>query len=216
VSYTSGDFTTGIPSPKDVDREAQANYLNDIAPAIKAFMSRSGSSITTQAKLTYIKCNAIGPDGLYKFKDTTSALYFPAIPGGVIATADYKPFQVSRVVTLRTKAERGLTSRGRIYLPTPSGSVTADGYSSVSGGLVGDSVKVLLDSMAIQDVQNTFRVCVVSAGSAKFNLPGKASVVRRVEVGNVLDTQRRRRESLPEVKISKDINFGIPGATDPD
>jgi F0F1-type ATP synthase epsilon subunit len=73
----------------------------------------------------------------------------------------------------------------------------------------------LINAMNIEDAQNTYRVAVVSGGSVKFNKSGIALVVRSVEVGNVLDTQRRRRESLLETRGTAPVDFATTFAPDP-
>jgi hypothetical protein len=125
--------------------------------------------------------------------------------GNAGAGTTYAPAQISCVLSLRTAVERGLASKGRMYLPT------VDGF-----GIVGPS-----DGLAsASDVTRTSQACsafitainaayVATGGDFLNGKVGVASdkgagafrVVTRVSVGRVPDTMRSRRHSLIENPI---------------
>lgn len=81
-----------------------------------------GAGISPNAKLEWVKLNAIGADGKYLYASNT--FFYPAaIPGGG-AQADSgsgpfysPPWQATTAITLRTTIARGRGSHGRIYPP---------------------------------------------------------------------------------------------------
>jgi hypothetical protein len=84
-----------------------------------------GAGICPDAKLEWVKCNAIGADGKYLFASNT--FFYPApIPGGGTQggtnTPSYQPpWQMTTAITLRTTVARGRGSKGRIYPPLAGG-----------------------------------------------------------------------------------------------
>lgn len=189
----------GAGSPQNQDVEAQENYLDTATTAIKAWFTSNFTGITDQAKLTYVKCNAIAPNGKYLHTTTTSLRDFAPVAGAGTNPAEYKPFQVSAVVTIETERKRGLGSKGRIYVPVPAGTVDVNGKWSNAGNMA-SATATLFDALSFDDLANQYSVAVVSPGG-KFSSTGVAEPVRTISVGNVLDTQRSRRNSLSETRV---------------
>lgn len=106
------------------------------------------------------------------------------------------PLQTSPVVTLRTGLSGG-SHRGRIFLP-PLAQAVATGAqsrltSSVCTSLV-NATKVMLDAMKGVGTQ-WFPVVYSRTGHSTVT-------ITQVEVGDVLDTQRSRRNRLAEARTS--------------
>lgn len=119
------------------------------------------------------------------------------------------PNQCSVVATLVT-ARAGRTGKGRIYLPAlGSMSLTADRISSASTTAIANGVKALIETLNAALVTATAAGNAVAVQSAKASqepgvwTPGAPSgymgaKVVSVRVGDVVDTQRRRRSSIGE------------------
>ena len=103
----------------------------------------------------------------------------------------YQAPQLSLAASLITAAKRGIASRGRIYPPPTSFTVSSTGR--VNGLVVRDATTVLirdLNNFPGMDANNT-RVVVLGKN-------GYWRSVTAVAVGDVIDTQRRRRNAIRE------------------
>lgn len=121
---------------------------------------------------------------------------FTGVPG--VDTGDYIP-QHSIVVTLNTDDRSGRAARGRFYLPTGYGLPGDDGYlSSADVDSLSDSVVAFLtavNGVAPGDLQLSTFSPTVSGSSSIIPLVNE---ITSVSIGNVVDTQRRRRNGLQE------------------
>nr|CRY97198.1 hypothetical protein [uncultured prokaryote] len=143
---------------------------------------------------------------------TALASAAPATPvtGGGGASGASLPNQCSVVASLRTE-EPGARGRGRIYLPTNKAVVDATGrLPAVSRTQLAAQVELLLNKLnnSAENVtdETGFRLCVVSGVGAGGNFP-----VTTMRVGDVVDTQRRRRDALVEAYDSRAVLPGTPG-----
>lgn len=160
--------------------------------AITAFHNRATSYISSSAKLSFVKANVIGTDGHY-VASTTLEQVVADVPGGGSASNPY-PNQVALAVSLVTGFSRGPAHRGRFYLPMPYAPVGSDGLiSSTDRDLVKTSATTMLT--ALNAMSSNLKVGVFSR---KLGVAGHRAVTG-IEVGRVLDTQRRRRRSLKEL-----------------
>nr|CRY96715.1 hypothetical protein [uncultured prokaryote] len=179
----------------------------DIRGFVEAWFLRAGSGIANVARLDYVSLNAIGPDGLYADGGNPHTYeYAPgeAPTGPVAATA--LP-QVTICVSLRTAQTRGAGTHGRFYPPTTiQTSATGRVGSTVAEGMAASAATLLEDIGGIQEIAlaGNPRVAVVS----DIGSPGPARIVTRVLVGNVFDTQRRRRAQLEEVYVTEPVVTG--------
>lgn len=153
--------------------------------------------------LSWIKLSLIGEDGLVigepKYYDFTT----PVTGTTTIAT----PPQDSIVVTLTTDQARGLAHKGRIYLPS--------GFADVQGA---DGRILATTVTSIANRFNTMFSAIndycfstigqYSVGVASSVGAGAFNVVTGVSVGNLIDTQRRRRNRLTEVYTSVPLTTG--------
>lgn len=161
---------------------------------------RDSTHIATSTTLDYVKFNLIDKaTGRYSNpSESFTSLYTP--PFGWPHDAVFAvPNQLTQCVTIHSDLSRGRGSKGRFYPPTNMrGSTTnafgTDGRNSVyATQAMADSAQELLSE--INSAAEGFRVCVWSqAGQG-------ARAVDRVSVGRVIDTQRRRRNSLDEGRL---------------
>lgn len=169
-----------------------ADMLAGVAAAVETFHTAANTQIASTAKLSFVKLNYINPDGHYA-EDTTFEHIVADVGGGGTGSTLF-PNQVALAVSLTTAVSRGLGSRGRFYLPMPVMPVGTDGLILVGAR---DNVKTTATTFlnALNAVDANYDVAVFSR---KQGAPTHRTVTG-IEVGRVLDTQRRRRRSLTEL-----------------
>lgn len=192
-----GDALNG---PSEVEASIE-DGLDDVVTDLSAF--QNSSLFHTKALLTWVKLNRIGPDGKYANPTTTHLRELATPVPGTGSTC--LPPQCSMVATLVTDAQRGLASKGRIFLAGLSAAaanvVVTDGLITTAAATsYRDGVATLLNSLnnwpGIDAFSAGLDVSVVSKGNA--SNAGIARKVTGVTVGRVVDTQQRRRRDLPE------------------
>lgn len=184
-----------LPDPLDYAR-------NQALPFIRQVMSSGGAQgIGTHVKITAIKVNRIGPDGRYTDTTTSHTLYADQFGTPVVGQASgvVLPWQVALAVTTTTDRQRGLASKGRLFLPGLVAVVGNDGRLPLAVAQAwssGMAQAFALARASIAGGSEYFTPCVVSPGG----VTGPAAVrpITGVRVGRVLDTQRRRRSELDE------------------
>jgi hypothetical protein len=148
--------------------------------------------LTTQAKIATINTNGT--------TDQASVVY--AYPGATVdggwSQAVYPP-QCSLVATLMSDRPRGLASKGRMYLPGIAAGLTASGVIADSDrDAIALNLRTFFNAVrASADVADT--PILAAKGTGAFpELTAQNDYVERIKVGSVIDTQRRRRNGLPE------------------
>ena len=195
-------MSLGEPGPQNLTSdETRRNWaidnIDDVAQDVLDWFVEPSHANSSAARLDYVKLNPIGPDGRYAFDDETIEFRWAdgeAQPGPRTPTFP----QITCCVSLLTAAQRGRGSRGRFYPPTGLLDVSATTGRLNLGSVqtVLDGAQSLLDNLANQpgpDLQSP-RVVVAS----DLGTPGPMRNVTAVAVGNVIDTQRRRRNELVE------------------
>lgn len=109
--------------------------------------------------------------------------------------AEMLPFQVAEVISLRTDLATR-SGRGRFYLP-PLVTTSMD-----SGRMAASSQLILLDaaSSMMSTLNTAMLEPVVYSRSTLAGTP-----ITSIDVGDVYDTQRRRRDQLVEVRMSEAV-----------
>jgi hypothetical protein len=149
---------------------------------------------TTTTALTGVRVEARDNDGTLE----NLAEAIRAIPLAGSGTSAH-PFQTATVTSLRT-AQVGQSGRGRLYWPA-----TGCGIANATLRLSAPTPTALLTAVstylgAIQTaVRVTFAGANLAVWSRKMNL---ANNVTSLQQGDVLDTQRRRRDTLVENYVS--------------
>jgi hypothetical protein len=191
----------GTGNSADVpDFEAMQTWLHGPAKdAVAAFHARADTGVHAQAKLTFLKMNVVDMNGHYIENTTFEHAYSPVVAGG--SQANLHPNQCTLVVSTCTAFERGPAHRGRFYLP-----LCAKSIDSATGGIGGPEAMLVAVSAAtflseLHDqpgidagVSGDVHVCVMSSQGT-----GATNRIIAVEVGTVIDTQRRRRNAMTEV-----------------
>lgn len=164
--------------------------LSQVSAAISAYHLRSTSHISAKVKLSFVKCNAIDVNGHYQGAGTTEQL-FADVSGGGTGSGN-NPNQIALAVSLTTGFSRGPAHRGRFFNPCPDVGVDTDGTISPGQALeTATSAKALMTAINLGGAEQMVVM------SRKAGAPGHRAVTG-AQVGRILDTQRRRRNSLLE------------------
>lgn len=169
-----------------------------LAQGVRAWFARSTSRVSSRATLNYVELNAIGPDGRYADPGNPHRIEYAGAeilqgPGGFATWP-----QLATVVSFLPAQRRGLATRGRIYVPT---GLTSDGSGRIASGdaqgMAASAAELLEwigDSESLALAGEPRAVIASDLGS-----PGPMRIITEVRVGDVVDTQRRRRNQLAEV-----------------
>jgi hypothetical protein len=171
--------------------EVNQFLIQTAVPALTNFIQDTRSHISGAARMEWVKCNQIAPDGKY-VNDYTNGVFDLEVQG-TGGTLRY-PLQVSLAVTLETDKARGNANRGRIFLPTPSLELASSGLVQFAEAAeVALSVADLFVALADFDTDERTRFVpsVVSAGGKKDPV-GARETITSVSVDTRLDIQRSR------------------------
>ena len=186
---------------EDADASNPTQTLaDDIKTAWQTFFTTASSKVGSNWKTDTIKLAQWTAAGATMPENIIYSTYGTPISGASSSPA--LPAQISLVCTLQSSLIRGLASKGRMYLPGTTATVDATGKMTSA------------DVLAIKNNLVTFFNAVNTAGGAAGQVilaskgrvsPAAAGVnkeVTIVKVGDVLDTQRRRRNGFTEVYTS--------------
>jgi hypothetical protein len=218
VSATLTDSDTGWTGTSNWRLEGGINdfdplsYLVDYAlPQWSAW--QAASSVSTDSIISAIKLYPIGEDGLA----LAPAGFGTAVPASIDFTAGYEPqgggssglqpLQVAGCVSHYTPAA-GKHYRGRMFRAGLKPAATnSEGHftSSTYNDLLAKQV-TLLEGLSLDDAAVSFCPIIAPnlkvAGASHYTSYARISSVR---VGSIPDTQRRRRNRLPETYVSDTV-----------
>jgi hypothetical protein len=187
---------------RDVNPPTDAG-MQAFADAWKTYFTSGGAGLHQSTHCTSIKYATIKTDGKTDVDSVKYLDYSPQLNGAVNFAVN--PNQIAVVVTLMSDEVRGLASKGRMYLPAPGSEVSATSRKWGGAAGVAAGIKTFLDT-----VNGNFeigdQVILASQGRKAPNVGAPVNrQVRHVKVGDVLDTQRRRRNALVEVYQRADL-----------
>ncbi len=175
-----------------------SDYLEEIAGKVATYYNSPGAAYNGATRLNWVRLNVVDKaTGKYVYPNDPLLYEFPApISNGFGIGIP----QIAYCVTLKGLQKRGPGSRGRWYVPmSGSGNLSP-------GGKLGDAVCLAFAGAAqtfLQDIRDSGELGGPQVfipwlyGQSKTGV-GTDSSLQEVLVGNVLDTQRRRREQLVE------------------
>lgn len=183
-------FSTGFSLTSSL-AQAPPNWETAVAAAITGAWSNSNLGICQTATLTMVKISKKLTTGKDDGQPVVRLMPGDGVRGG--APDCNFPYQIARVVSLNA-ASATRHAKGRLYLPSPSGSVNAD-----TGTTNPANEPAIAQAFAdlIHAVQVASGELVVVASKSDGNHP-----VTAVRVGNVLATMRTRRDKLKETYSS--------------
>lgn len=210
-------FNCGINLAVNNDTpETEADLLNE--RLFKAYVENRGEEIKTSTtkfwtnpdmqvpggvKLEYIKFSLVGRDG--KVSTEPAVIDLGSVSGSA-TTAAYVP-QISSVITLQSDKWRDPGKYNRFYLPVSA--PRENGQWKISGTqekaeATATYLKTLKATVTDMDITNTI---VPAAVSSSNKIDGNFLPITTVKVGNLYDTQRRRRNAINEQYLSAPVNY---------
>lgn len=152
-------------------------------------------------RITGVKAAIVLPDGKTDLGNVINNPY--GTPGTGAYTIGKMPPQVSLVAQLRSASPVGLASKGRMYLPGVSVAPDATGHvPTATANSIATTLRTFFDNIETAAGSPGY---VINASKGRPGVPFTAPINKRVtmvRVGNVYDTQRRRRNGLTEIYSS--------------
>lgn len=179
--------------------------VDAVAGFWETFFETASSSIPDEWATTEVKLARLATDGSTILDDVVHHVYPAPIIGAGVA-APYPP-QISLVATLLSANPRGLASKGRMYLPGVAAGIDATGHmNSTSQGTIATNLQTFFNAVNGAIDLGGDSVILASFGrTAPAVGPGVSALVTSLRVGNVYDTQRRRRNALVEAYVSRTV-----------
>ncbi len=203
VRLWDANYATAPPDPS-IAVPASVDAVTDAATAITTWVTSSATNLSPYSYLSWVKLNWVNASG-HQFDGYNTTEHLLGTPVHNASGTPTNPAS-SLVVTLTTYLTRGRGSHGRLYLPIGHVSTGANGNIDSSSVITNiltstkDLINALNGSLSWDTGVGAPKVAVMSTRSARNNTsgPGPAEVVLGLELGHVLDVQRRRRRQLEE------------------
>lgn len=167
-----------------------------IAARWKTFFENVNTQVGNGWKTSQVKSALLNIDGSTNQDSIDYASISPVATGAV--TVQFPP-QCALVVTLSSQIQRGLGAKGRMFLPGICSPVDATGkISTANTSSISTQLKTFFDGVNT-DLGAEGKIILASKGRGGLTpAPGKNAYVTGIRLGNVYDTQRRRRNALVE------------------
>jgi surface antigen len=176
--------------------------VDAIATAWKNFFTGVGQNISASWSTDYVKIASMGTDGRSDAQDTVYSNYVtqPTGSGGNL----YPP-QIALAASFTSAKMRGVGSHGRMYLPGISIGLDTTGHVGGAGlTAVLGAFKTFINACNAASASGDIVILASHGSINKDGTPkigGSAPInkaVTGIKIGNVFDTQRRRRNQLAE------------------
>lgn len=183
-----------------INEDVAEPLLETLAEVVRDYVQ--SSSYSSRASFAWLKVNAIQANGRYAYPTTNQWEEPTPIVSGT-GSAGYP--QIATAISTRTDFSRGFAAKGRYFLPL-SPEIGSNGRmtATYAGQLAGDASTFLEQINAVLDPGGTgatgLALRVYSAYDAQ------AHLITSVRVGDVADTQRRRRNQLPELYVASSVD----------
>lgn len=181
----------------DASAPTQA-FADAVRTAWTTFWSANQSHISSYYIFTAVKCALLLKNGDYDTgSDVVNSYPTPGVAGGG-GSLQYPP-QVSLVATLIGGSGKGLGGKGRMYLPGVYAAIDGSGHlGSTECQSIATNLATFFNSVD-SSIDAPGHAVNVSRGHKNLMGAGARNVpINGVRVGNVFDTQRRRRNALVE------------------
>nr|CRY97296.1 hypothetical protein [uncultured prokaryote] len=177
-------------------------YVDDIADALGDWFNDSNQKISNKTTLNWVKAANIDPSGKYPAGSVPGIHDYSSPPVGSVSGYNVPQF-CSLVWSYKgIEIVRGAGANGRIY--PPFSPIPAEGTSAVITSAQNTAVvssQTLLAVIANAESSNEDLVVIPIIASSK----GPFQAITSTRVGNVVDTQRRRRNAVKETYVSGPI-----------
>jgi len=184
-----------------------------IAARWTTFFTHAQAFVSTAYKTDAVKVSLLNTDGDVDLSQIDIYDYPSAITG--VSGGAPLPPQISVVATLTSDNQRGLASKGRMYLPGVNLPIfpTDPHFSPTEQGQMATKLEEFIEG--VNDEFNLPGRVVLASKGHKVQGPGGPDdysyadgitrYVTGLRIGNVYDTQRRRRNGLVEGYVSRVI-----------
>lgn len=193
------EWSTGLfLGQESADAEApDGDGAAAIAGYWQTWFTTSSSKVSSNYKCDYVKLALLNTDGKTDLANVVTHNYPTALTGGY--TGGQNPPQIALVATLQSNVPRGLASKGRMYLPGIGQGIQGDGkIIQVAQAEMATNFQTFMNQL-----RNNFAIPgqPILASEGRIGIGGSGPInklVTSVKIGNVYDTQRRRRNQLVE------------------
>lgn len=176
-------------------------FVDDLQADATAWWGQCSPYYASNTSLAFVKANVVGIDGLYENQGESFRRDFSEQPGS--ATSSPLPSEVAFVCTLMTDANRGLASKGRVYLPAPAsgsalasnGRVDAAGYGTVMREAMAALIADVGNAPGADGAEGIGDTSVMSQVRE-----GATRTITGVRTDDTWDTQRRRGNAFVGIK----------------
>lgn len=196
TGFFVGSETAGASNPTQA-------FADAIKTAWQTFVTTASTGMSNTVTSNQVKVSQLGTDGKTILEDTIFSNWATPI-NGTNSTTLFPP-QISLAATLASSLPRGLGAKGRMYLPGIMHPLISGGVISTANQTsVGTNLKTFLDAVNTAAPVGS-RVILASEGHKKTGTGQLNKVVTSVRVGNVYDTQRRRRNGIRETYTTANL-----------
>lgn len=197
TSFSLGNVTGG-----DLGNDPEQAQADAIKALWQTLFTNNTTGFQASWKTEGVKVALTDTDGK-TIPGSVAYSYFASPIAGATPTAQALPPQCSLVVTLTTPKLRGYGSKGRMFLPGIGFPVSGDGRILVTQtDALATQFKTFLDGVNALPTVGGSQAEVVLNSAERLTAPTHAAImtpVTGIKVGNVYDTQRRRRNQLQEI-----------------
>lgn len=172
-------------------------YADAVRDAWATFFTDTLVGFSNWYSFTQVKAVRLGTDGKYDGSGVVVSTPATAVYG----TKGGAPFppQIALVATLIAGSGKGLAGKGRMYLPGITQGLEGTGYIAASYTQTVATKLAEFFNMVNGDFNTPGQAINASKGTAKLAGIGARNVpINGIRVGNVYDTQRRRRNGFSE------------------
>lgn len=185
--------------------EPSQQFADAVRTGWQTFFTTTANQVSNSFTFTGVKCARLAKNGLYDGSPVVESFPTGQVNGPYAGSP--MPAQVALVATLIGGSGKGLGGKGRMYLPGISSPLGADGHllQTQCQNIASNLATFFNDLDASIDAPG--HLINVSRGHKKLLGVGARNVsVNGVRVGNVYDTQRRRRNALVETYSNAVVN----------
>lgn len=178
-----------------------SDWLNTCLAAWQTYWGNSVHGHHGVYRTLGIKAGIVLPTGKYDLSNIVTRTYGAPVPGGNPNVTLFPP-QISLVASLESANRRDLGGKGRMFLPGVGFGISAAGViDSGAQNAIATGIRTFFDT--IEDAAGSPGYVMIASQGRKtadgtVTAPPVNRRVTNVRVGNVYDTQRRRRNQLSE------------------
>lgn len=188
----------------DAGTASQAQ-VDAIAARWQTFFTASTANISNAYQTTQVKVAEMLADGKTDPLNVVYHTYGTPISGNQVAGP--MPAQISLAATLTSAFPRGRAAKGRMFLPGVNISVSGSNGKLLSGSIPGlvTALRTFLNGVNTDGSPSAQLILAAKATTKAPIQPGLNKLVTGVNIGDVYDTQRRRRNGLKESRTAATI-----------